>query len=574
MEISQSSLSGDKNYSRSSITILLAVITLTLLFSFRSSEQIGDALFYANAAKTGGLDFISKKLLLGPILSIFYRTLASITNCDAIFAAQIHNFIWATIAILAIYVTLENLVGSRISAVMAALFMLVTNCFWIWSNQADAYLPVLSCFALLAMLLIRHENTLCNWKHTLLLSAVVAVSVLYHQTSVLFCVPLGIYLLSSYGRFGLQKLMSVLVISGVVVLSVYIAAYCYLHPDRTLTHFIDWTLSGKSGPIWGTFDNYTIKGFKALLNSQVRNIVIIPHSLEVLRKLVKFILAIALTFVLVWNAYRVIKKAPSHQARTFYLTWWLVYSLFALWWLPKYRQLIVSNIVPIVALGSLTLCDLVAHPRFRVMRRYGIIGITLGIASISTSNLFASVLPMQSSRGDDYEEARKLFALAGEECLIMSGWRDGLSLEYYFNRKPLYIRQQLLNFYYVSQAEERRLAFVSSKNLCSVGAIKYILPNHRIDRVDGYKQPIEWLAFAEWFFQVKYNPQSKQLAYSIMDTAVDDDNNLYFIIDHSSRRTVPELGAMFEELDQAVSWKMGVGTSGFYNWFVKFQSSE
>ena len=269
--------------------------------------------------------------------------------------------------------------------------------------------------------------------------------------------------------------MSVLVISGLIVLSAYIASYCYLHPDRTLMHFIDWTLSGKSGPIWGTFDNYTIKGARVLLGGQVRNIVIIPHSLKVLRKLVKLIIAIALTFVFVWNAYSVIKKAPSHQARMFYLTWWIVYSLFALWWLPEYRQLIVSNIVPVVALGSLTFCDLAAHSQFRIKRAYGIIGITLVIASIFTSNLFASVLPMHSSRGDDYEEARKLFALAGEECLIMSGWRDGLSLEYYFNRKPLYIRQQLLNFYYVSQAEENRLASVSSNNLCSVGALKYIL---------------------------------------------------------------------------------------------------
>jgi hypothetical protein len=553
--------------------ISLAVITLTLLFVFRSLEQVGDALLYANKAKVGGLDFIPKKLLLGSILAIFYSTLTSITNCDVIFAAQIHNFIWATMAILALYVAVEHMTDSRMTAFVAALFTLVTNGFWIWSNQADAYLPVLSCFALLAMLLIKHENTLSSGKHTLLLSTFIAMSVLYHQVSVLFCVAVGIYLLYSHGRFGLQKLMSVLVISGGVVLSLYVAAYLYRYPERTLMRFIDYTLRGATAlPIWGTFENYTIKGARELLASQVGNIVIIPRSLEVLRKIVKLILASAFTFVFVWNVYKVIKKAPGHQARLFYLTWWLIYSLFSLWWLPTYRQLIVSTIVPIVALGSLTLCDLRVNLRSRIKRIYGIVGISLIIASIFTSNLLASVLPMRSSRGEAYEEARKLFAIAGEECLTMSGWRDGLSLEYYFNRKPLYIRQQLRKFFYVSQAPEKRLALVSSKNLCSAGALKYVLPSHCIDNLDGYTKPVEWLAFVEWLFQVKYNALSKHLTYSIMETVVDDANDVYLIIHHSSRRTVPGIGVMFEELDRAVSGKQLVPTSGFYDWYVEFKS--
>jgi len=555
--------------------ILLAVITLTLLFVLRSLEQIGDALFYANAAKTGGLDIIPKKLLLEPIISIFYWTLASFPHCDAICSAQIHNFIWATAAILAIYVTIENLADSRMTAFIAALFTLVTNGFWLWSNQADAYLPIFGCFALLAMLLIRQERIQLTWKHTLVLSAMVVTSVLYHQASVLFCLPLGIYLLSNYGRHGLRQLILVLVVSGLVTLSVYIAAYLYLHPEGTLTHFIGWTSqSANANPKWGTFDNYTIKGFRALLRSQIDNIVIIPQSLKVLGKLVRLIVAFALTLVVVWNSYKIIKKAPRHEARTFFLTWWLLYSLFSLWWLPGYRQLILPNIVPVVALGSLTFRDLTALPRIYVKRTPLMIGITFVIASIFASNLFASVLPLHSSRGEAYDEARELFALAGEECLIMSGWRNGLSLEYYFDREPLYVRQQLRKFYYGSPDEKGRFAFVSSTNLCSSGVLKYILPGHRVDRVDGYEKPKEWLAFVEWLFEVKYDPQSRLLTYSIMDIAVDDDNNAYFIIDHSSRRTVPGLEAMFEELDQAVSRKMGVLTRDFSNWFVEFASSK
>jgi hypothetical protein len=358
-----------------------------------------------------------------------------------------------------------------------------------------------------------------------------------------------------------------------VVLSAYIVAYFYQHPEGTLTNFIGWILQGANANLkWGTFDNYTIKGFQAVLRGQVNNIVIIPQSFQVLGKLVKFILAFALLFVFVWNSYRLIVKAPRQQARMFFLSWWVIYSFFSLWWLPRYRQLILPNIVPVVALGSLTFFDLAAHPRFLVKRTSAIIGITIVTALIFTSNLLASVLPLRSSRGKAYYEAGKLVALAGEECMIMSGWGDGLSLEYYFDREPLYIRQKLRKFYYGLPSKQGRIALLSSTNPCAVGAVEYILPNHQVDKVDGYKNPAGWLAFAEWLLEVKYNPQSKHLTYSIMDAAVDDDSNIYLIIDYSSRRVAPGLAAMFEELDQTVSRKMGVSTSNFYNWFVEIKA--
>jgi len=98
-------------------------------------------------------------LLFIPIVHFIFLAVSSLGGpCDAICAAQFHNIMWAIVTVLSCYFAVRHLLVSNLFGVLAGISLLITQGFWMYSTQADVYIPAMGCLALIAAILIVHDN--------------------------------------------------------------------------------------------------------------------------------------------------------------------------------------------------------------------------------------------------------------------------------------------------------------------------------------------------------------------------------------------------------------------------------
>lgn len=536
--------------------LALSTFAFLLLFLTRAVEQTRDSLVYAYAAKTGIDLFHPHHLLYTPTVRLILLALQPFcASCDAVLAGQIHNILWSIAGIAGFYFLMRRFWPA--AALSAALGLLVTRGYWELSTQTTMYVPSAALLTLAALVLVKIGEDGPAPVHTLLLSALFAAAVLYHQSNILFALPLAVYLMP--GRWGLRTLATVLALSGAAVLGIYILVFLATHETWSLSQFLRFCISYtsevclggqcKSSPEdWGSLDNLSPTGLNLLISSLLWNLIVVPEAIE------RFVLPLFGQSFLAftgWHVLQLLRRAESAKVRVFALVWVLTYTLFFLWWLPSYQHPFVVILPPAVLLVALSVRDILGRPSTVSRRAYLAAALALFVVLVTGGrNLQARILPLHRSPGDSYMEAVALNSLAAPDCTIFTSYRTWNHLRYYFDRTNAVQAKHPMSYFY--SQEPLPATYQLLPGSCVYAAAMFVLPSFVHDDfsgggLDGYQAPAAWLTYISWLFDFDY---SEQKVTSSRDfSAVQLSGGETYLILLPNRQPVDGLDTLFHRLD-------------------------
>lgn len=586
-----------KNIKPSAIILFIIIFTFLLLFITKSAQQTRDSLVYAQSAKTGVDMFHPHHLLYTPVIhAVFLLLSPRCPSCDAIFAGQFHNILWATAAILSFFLIVKHLLGSTLLSLLGAILLLVTRGFWELSTQTTMYVPAASILALLvAILLVRREGRLAFGRATMIM-LLFALSVLYHQANILFALPLGYYLLTTEGKQGWKVAAGIIFVAGIVVLSVYILVFISTQGVWSIGEFIRFCLSYTSQIClggqctvrpdnWGTVNNLGMAGIRSLIESLLWNFIISPQSLNFV-----FIplFTLSIIILIIWNIRQVIKRAAYGQMRGFLLVWLMSYVLFFFWWLPDYQHPFVITLLPILLLLLLTLRDsigwLVGPLGFTQYLSLGnkainpnainflaATALLFVILIFSARNFYVTIFPLQQFESDSYLEASELMVKVPQNCIILTNYRVWNHLRYYFDREEGTIqgRHPLSHFYQQIPLPE---LYHFNNEACVAVLAEYVDPNYNLEgftafAANGYSEPAAWLAYMGWLFDFEHDANNKLVVsreFKII-TLSEGDPYIFFL---PSKKKVNGLGELFQNLDNQINGHLDAEENSFQSWLI------
>lgn len=554
-----------RNVDQTVIVLALVIGSFTLLFVLRTAEQTGDSLLYAISAQTGTALFNPHHLLYTPIVHLLFRAFSSIFESgDVIFAAQFHNITWAAVTVVASYFIVRHLLGSSLVGVLAAVCLLVAQGFWFHSTQVEGlYVAATGCLALLVAILVLRRNTNLGLAQVAGISLLLAMSVFYHQSNVLFTIPLAYYLIATQGRQAWKTLAAILSLAGFIVLLTYIIVFLSIRDNITVGEFIRFCLSyfHYPNPDWGTFRHFSIDGGNKLLDSQFGNIVSFTN--DALNGLATFAMFAVSVGIAVWNIMQIARHAAHDKLRGFLLLWLVVYLTYFLWWLPQERHFFVATLVPILLLAFLTLKDLTDRfVRSNSGRRIAIAAIPIVVAVILFAANLQVILPKHQSRGLQYARAAELVGISTGQCLILYDFTIGQHLKYYFDvDRYSETWPALLRFY---QHDEAYQLPDLEEEECIIVPWYHVTPKWVVAGFDGYSHPSEWLGFMEWLFDFEYDSQQRLVAARAFEV-VDGDEGIWILIS-SNQRDVDGIDGLFQILDNQVDDITGVQLGTLQRW--------
>jgi hypothetical protein len=471
--------------------LLLSGAALLLL---RAAEQTPDALDYAVAAREGTGMWHPHHLIYTPLNRLIMLAIAPLAGPGrAILAAQIHNALWALVAIAAAFSLARRWLLPGLIAIPVVAALVATRGFLVYSTQGEPYLAATGCLLALAALVLpagaagRGPAT-ATARFTFAVAGLLALAVLYHQASVLFVPALSLAMLTGGAdRHGAdrglaahapdappdsrvrtapwRRLLATLALAGIVVLVAYTAAYVLAGDPsaptaaRTGAGFLRYCLSYALAPVpvWGSTTYLTGEGLLQLLRSQALNLVATPERVAGVQAVLFGIVVLpligsqaSLGLTGLWPRGRLARrqraraKSPLQQqagsglaaSRLALVVWVLSWWLFFLWWLPSDTDFFVTTLVPLVLLAGLAWADL---PRMTHGFR-GVLVVWMGVALLAAVNLWATVLPMHRSRGPAFAEAAALAAAAPAGAVILTDYAAQQNLRYYFPQvEPLHL---------------------------------------------------------------------------------------------------------------------------------------
>jgi len=554
---------------------LVTASTFVLLFTLRAAEQTSDSLMWATAAKTGQGLFHPHSLIYNAVVHLFLRALCKTgLSCDAIFAAQLHNIMWAIVASLSVYFIVKHILSSSLVGVLAALSLDVMLGFWVFSTEAEVYVPATACLAGLVAVLIARPKGNLSVARVAGITLFLATSVLYQQTNVLFCIPLGWYLFATQGRQRLNTTIAVLSLAGIIVLSAYVLAFLSVTTGRTIGEFITYCTAylHVRFPNTATFAHFGVVGVGRLLHSQLWDIVgpSAFGSMPVFSYAELAIFALLIAALLLWNIWQAAKDPAHSEIRILMLIWLVPYYVFFLWWEPQERDSFIITLIPILVLTFITLkdvCHRVVHSDHGRKIAIAVIAV-LAVVIVSAVN-FQAVLPTHRSKGPSYTEASDLARLAPQGCLAIS--RCALPLTYYFGwegGRNVDVEPVLYRFY-------RDETFGELPNLednCAIIAWSWLTPELKIWSRNGYICPSGWLDFAEWLFGFEYDSQHSLVSCRQFDV-VGGDQSTYIVIS-PTRTEMNGLAQLFQILDHKISQSSGKQVNDLETWFSTAYSGD
>jgi len=389
-------------------TIVLAGLFLIL----RAANQTPDGLSYALAVRTGTDMFHPHHLIYVPVARVIHL----VGGIDPITATLWQNLFWMVVLAFSAWRLAGRIFSGRTAPVLAAVGLLVLRGVMIYTVRVETYLPALACLALLMVIAL--ERPRGTWLGAL----VFALAILYHQTNVLFAVPLAVLLLDG-GRRSMVRLAATMGTSAVIVLVAYIVAARLVGQEGGFWAF---TLNYARAPIeaWGNFGYFSTRGISLLTLSQIRMLIpvrdaaAVPGSAAMLAGLV---------FLVIWHVVHIRRRADHLRLRLFSLIFLGVYLLFFLWWMPSDADFFVATLLPLWLLGLILISDLPSA--FRSLP----LAVTV-LSVLATGNLYFTILPMHSEPGPGRELALAIDRAAPPGADIVAGYAVQQELLYFTER--------------------------------------------------------------------------------------------------------------------------------------------
>ncbi len=547
---------------------VIGALTFLFYFSTRSALQMPDSLAYALSARTGQDLFHPHHLLYSPMVRAFYLALSpACDSCDAVLAAQVHNVLWASVAMAATFQVVKKLTGAGLAGLGAVLVLLVSQGPWVYATQAEIYVPALGVLALLTAIIVSAPGHELGWKRLLAVAVLLALAVLYHQSNALFAAPLGLYLAASQGRRRPWATLATLAVAGGIVALAYVLAFAAGPWEKTLASFVRFNLEYAShpNPTWGTLDNFSPGGAYYLFRSQMWNFIPIPFGAVTVP-----MFALALGALVAWNAARSLRPAPFRTLRGFLLAWLAAYFLFFLWWLPSEREFFIVTLFPIIVLGALVLRDVAMDGRHRRLRPLMAPAVAGVVTFLFATNLALTVLPAHQSRGHRYEEAARLAALAPAECLVVAEYPLAESLKYYFGRRAVQLDIPLLSIY---ERQPLPPEYLLSGEACLVVPLQGLSPSYEaLEGISGYTRPGLWLRYLGWLLD--FGPAGPEAPLSVRGpVAIRAETGATYLALGPGRVEVAGIQGLMALLDATASAPVASGRGQFQSWYEGAYSS-
>ena len=294
-------------------------------------------------------------------------------------------------------------------------------CSRIYSVRVETYLPALACLVLATELAA--ERPVRFW----LLVPSVVLAILYHQTNVLFVLPLMVLLCHGcrgqdlYGAW--RRTAAILILSAALSAGVYLVGFKYDSPPGG---FWDFVLSYARAPIeaWGSFGYFSPAGIQALATSQARMILPVPEQAAFLGGPV---MLSVLVFLAVWHIIRLRRRAAHGSLRLFSLVLLATYLPFFLWWMPGDVDFFLATLLPVWLLVLILIDDLPASVR---SARLAAVVVLL----LAAGNLVFTIWPMHRDPGPGRALALALDRAAPSEADFVTGYAVQQEMLYFTGR--------------------------------------------------------------------------------------------------------------------------------------------
>lgn len=482
----------------------LAVASFVFLFATRAATQYGDGLRYIQSARTGVGIFFPHHLLYNALIRVLYLGVDAVRpGIDVLLVAQVHNILWAAVAVGVMFAIVGRMTGSVRWAFVAALGLLFSNGFWEYATQAQIYVPAMAVLALLSWVLVRLPQARLSPRDCLLIGGLLILSILYHQSNVLFVIPMAFFVLRKTGLRNWKRLLMVVAVSGGIVLCLYVAAFQTTGSEPTISAFIRYALdyTYHPAPDWGTWKNISPYGLGYLLFSQLRNIMTV---LDPVQKPMIALLGLILAALLIDHVRRRQRNAVAESGRDLFWIWLGVHFVFFLWWAPSYKNMFTISLFPLIILLFLGLRDLKQRIRpGRIPKPVPATAAAIGLALLAGVNYATFINPLRMSLGSEYEEARRLDAFVSADDFILTNFDIQEHLAYYFNRR------KLLEYDIASLSICRGLPLPESFDILLksnfVWPVSFVYPDSQRTSINGYDDPEGWSQLLAWLFGLEFD---------------------------------------------------------------------
>jgi len=485
--------------------VMFSFIAVVLLSLFRSLEQSPDSLSYATSIRSGEGMFHPHHILFAPAVKAIYLFLSiCCSTYDAIISAQIHNILWASLATAGAYIATQKVTGSAFIAGATSSLFLISNGFWLFSTQTEVYVPATAPLIMLTALLLESRGKI-DLSQTIFSIILLSLAVLYHQSNVLFCIPLFFLVGGGDSGTNLKRYLSIILPAGLLTLIFYLSVFIASGAEFSFSRFISFCIPYAShpNPEWGTFANFSFTGIGRLLDSQLRDIIYIPGVSSLVRYAAVGTFSLFLLFLGGAALYLFKRGRLVATSLMFPVVWLTTYYLFNLWWLPGEEELFISTIFPLLLLGGILLKG--ASAIFLdedMVRRTKLVSLAI-ILIVAGINFFMTILPHSSDKGDFYREALAINKLERNECAVIAGYGVVQNLTYHFDRKNSdEIEAPALGIYRYGKPE--RVLMPDTDTKCLIVPAKYLSPAYSIASYSGYTNPAEWLKLVEWILGIEY----------------------------------------------------------------------
>jgi len=406
-----------------------------------------------------------------------------------------------------------QLTGKKMLALIIPLLLAFSYGYWYSSLNGESY--IISIFFLIVCLyLVLMINTGTGQLFIVFLALAHGIATLFHQSHILFLIPVSFFL---YKKGGIRTLWSYCFVFAMIVGSVYLWA-CYLTNNlSSLKDFLEWITRYAQGkpPNFGHFHIVNIPvaiislGRSVLYGSYIGDLLLdrifdINKSGLIISTIL--VLGIIFYFVLVLFRDRNVMGRQGDVNR-FCIIWIASYFAFFVWWDPGNFDFMMTLLIPCYLLFSIFLNH--AESKYRMNRN---LALALAIL-LFLSNFFAEILPGSKLKNNQsYQLASSFKNYVSKEDLVLVN--DPVLLpysRYYFHKEFTQAYLATLEF---SPEKESRLKAVNVlkgkiENTLKAGGKVFIAEN------EAYPKKLRrFNKFSREEFELAYNgykPYLKQI---------------------------------------------------------------
>jgi hypothetical protein len=495
-------MKGSPNLGWQGQVAIASVMILSALFYLflRADFQTPDSLRYAVSIRSGEELFHPHHLLFSPLVRLLYLGLRQLSpGVGAIAAAQIHNVCWAAICVGVVALIFWRLFGSLAKGILTSCGLAVCNGFWTYSTQAEVYIPAMCCLAIMTWLLISSGDQPFSRRRLIGIAAFFALSILYHQTNVLFAIPLFYLLARLRPGEAKQNVICVLFVSTVVVSTTYVVTYLTTDAAPSISHLTRYilTYAAHPNPDWGRFSHFGLTGVGLLLKSQLRDIIYLPDGARTSVMVAVSVFALMYAALILYHLFFARGNRPDYGIRFFLLIWLITYHFFFLWWLPGDNEFFLATLIPLILLAVMAVSDFLGRATLH-RHRLPTYGIASGLLLVLLINCVSDVIPKHSSRGAYYDEAKRIDRFVPSNCVILVNYGVQQHLRYYFRRdKTLEVTLPVL---YATQKGRIPDKYAIAGSHCAIVPLDEVSSYYNLDNEQLNVNRNGWDVFRKWLY--------------------------------------------------------------------------